>query len=216
MKKRFQRILDQMTYLLNEVGISYDLIKREPQVYRTQMKCYQQTIRSEKDGQSFEIIVQATSLAKPKKHQGMPLPRFHHLSFDWSIGFSVPLSNNHSNLTLKLTKETTKNKLEKLFWQRDLEVFEELFDANFWIESNTTYAYGMLLDGTLQEQLLANLALFGTLEIQQNRIYYTGSLLEDEEKALEAGILKKHHKSMLAICLNLAKKVEIWEPPLGS
>jgi hypothetical protein len=217
MKKTFNSILDRMTHLLNELGIAYDMINRDSEIYRTQTEQYEQAIRTKKDGQTFEVIVQATRLAETienRKYQRASVPRFHPLAFDWSIVFSVILSENNSNLTLVLTKETATNKLTKLLWKRDLEVFNEAFDATFWIKSNNSYAYGMLLDAALQEQLLASFELFGTLEIQENRIHYKESLLK--EKELEATTIKKHYKSMLAICLTLAKKVEVWKPPLDS
>jgi len=37
-----------------------------------------------------------------------------------------------------------------------------------------------------------------------------------KQKELEATTIKKHYKSMLAICLTLAKKVEEWKPPLDA
>lgn len=217
MKKTFNSILDRMTYLLNELGIAYDAIRRDPQIYRSQTEQYEQGLHSEYNGQVVEITVQATRLVdtgSTRKYQGLGLPKFHALAFDWSIVFSVLLAKNTSNLTLVLTKETTQHKLTKLFWQRDLEVFSEAFDAQFWIQSNNAYAYGMLLDAALQEQLLSNVDFFGKLEIQQNRIHYKESLLKQKE--LEAAAIKTHYKSMLAICLTLAKKVAEWEPPLGA
>jgi hypothetical protein len=215
MKKTFNSILDRMTQLLNEGGLAYDAIRRDPQIYRTEIETYEQAIRVEKEGYSLEIIVQATRLVETmhaQKHQRNLGATFHHLSFDWSLFFSVILLKNTHGLTLFLTKETTKDKLTKLLWKRDLEVFDEAFDAKFWIESNNPYAYGMLLDPVLQEELLANADLFGRLEVQKNRVHYKESLLK--EKELKASAIKHHYKSMLAICLILAKKVEGWEPPL--
>lgn len=215
MKKTFNRILDRMTHLLKELGFDYDAIRRDPQIYRTETETYEQAIRVEKNGKSVEIIVQAIRLEKTvtaSKYKQNLVADFHDLSFDWFLAFSVVLLNNKDALTLLLTKETTKHKLTKLLWKRDLEVFDEAFDAEFWIESNNPYAYGMLLDAALQQQLLANLDLFGTLEIQANKVYYKESLLKQKE--LKATRIKKHSESMLGICLTLAKKVDLWEPPL--
>jgi hypothetical protein len=215
MKKTFNRILDRMTHLLNGLGSAYDNIHRDSEIHRTGTDSYEQAIRVEIEGRLVEIIVEATCLAEvtnTRTYQGDSIPAFDPLAFDWSIIFSVVLLNNKDALTLLLTKETTKHKLTKLLWKRDLEVFDDAFDAEFWIESNNPYAYGMLLDAALQQQLLANLDLFGTLEIQANKVYYKESLLKQKE--LKATRIKKHSESMLGICLTLAKKVDLWEPPL--
>lgn len=215
MKKTFNSILDRMTQLLRALDIPYTAIKRDSKIFQVSVKTYQQSLRAKKDGQMLELIVQAsriTEMMSTSKHQRSSLPKFHHLAFEWTIIFSVIITKNEHDLSLSLTKETTKNKLTKVLWKRDLEVFNSQFDDVFWIKSNNSYAHGMLLDMPIQQQLLKQVVLFGALELQQQRLYYRASLLK--RKQLKEETIRKHYLSMLAICLSLAKKVEEWAPPI--
>lgn len=217
MKKTFSGVLDRMIQLLREFGIPYAKIKRDPKVFQATAKTYQQSLRVQKDGQNLEVIIEASRMAdvmNTGKHQRPTLPRFHHLAFEWTIIFSVVIRKNEHNLSLSLSKETTKNKLTKLLWKRDLEVFNSQFDEVFWIKSNNSYAHAMLLDESIQKQLLEQAALFGVLEVQGQRLYYRESLLR--KKQLKEATIRKHYLSMLGVCLNLAKKIEEWSPPIDT
>lgn len=232
MKKTFGDILDRMTYILKGMGIEYADITRDQAAVKARGHAYEQAIQVKQDGLTLSVVVRAT--IKPEAVQMNPnhpatkgylqsqhyssynqyssLPKRHYLRYNWSIVFRVLMRDNTYKLVLKMKKETLGNKVTKFFGGRDLEVYNQDFDKLFWVEGNNNYAHATLLNNEIQEKLIEEVERFHKLEVRNYYVTYLTPHIKRSD--LRSPKYQQHYKTIIEICLALAKNVNEWKPPM--
>lgn len=234
MKKTFGAILDRMTYVLKSIGINYTDMIRDKEIKQLRGHVFERGIEVKQGDLMLYVVVRAK--IKPEAIQMNPyhpatknslsaqhnnynnygfyagLPKNHHLRYKWSVFVRVLMRDNTYKLALKMRRENFGNKVAKFFGGRDLEVYNKDFDKLFWIEGNNTYVHATLLTSDLQEKLIEEAERFHELEIRnQYVIYYTPI-----ERLVNVRTPKyqRHYKTLIETCLDLARNVNQWKPPM--